>query len=98
MTTIRQFIQTSPTKANDLFAKLVETSGSAVKTRERLFSELKEELELQMRLEEQHLFPVLRKRKETKDLVPSISRPIPRRSLAIWASMPARSPAVGSRA
>ena len=70
MTTIRQLIQTSPTKANDLFAKLAETSGSAVKTRERLFSELKEELELQMKLEEQHLFPVLRKRKDTKELVP----------------------------
>src|SRR5215213_9767546 len=70
MPTIRQLIQTSPAKANELFAKLVETSGNAVKTRERLFSELKEELELQMKLEEQHLFPVLRKRKETKDLVP----------------------------
>jgi iron-sulfur cluster repair protein YtfE (RIC family) len=70
MTTIRQLIQTSPAKANELFAKLAETSGNAVKTRERLFSELKEELELQMRLEEQHLFPVLRKHKQTKDLVP----------------------------
>src|SRR3954447_21146436 len=70
MTTIRQLIQTSPAKANDLFARLAETSVNALKTRERLFSELKEELELQMRLEEQHLFPVLRKRKETKDLVP----------------------------
>src|SRR5215211_996247 len=70
MPTIRQLIQTSPAKANELFAKLADTSGNAVKTRERLFSELKEELELQMRLEEQHLFPVLRKRKETKDLVP----------------------------
>ena len=70
MLTIRQLIQTSPAKANELFAKLAETSGNAVKTRERLFAELKEELELQMRLEEQHLFPVLRKRKETKDLVP----------------------------
>src|SRR5689334_3182297 len=69
MPTIRQLIQTSPAKANELFAKLAETSGNAVKTRERLFAELKEELELQMRLEEQHLFPVLRKRKETKDLV-----------------------------
>ena len=69
MPTIRQLIQTSPTKANELFAKLAETSGNAVKTRERLFSELKEELELQMRLEEQHLFPVLRKHKQTKDLV-----------------------------
>src|SRR3954464_7549609 len=70
MPTIRQLIQTSPAKATELFAKLAETSGNAVKTRERLFAELKEELELQMRLEEQHLFPVLRKRKETKDLVP----------------------------
>src|SRR3954466_3369358 len=70
MPTIRQLIQTRPAKATELFAKLAETSGSAVKTRERLFAELKEELELQMRLEEQHLFPVLRKRKETKDLVP----------------------------
>jgi hypothetical protein len=70
MPTIRQLIQTSPAKATELFTKLVETSGNAVKTRERLFSELKEELELQMKLEEQHLFPVLKKRKETKDLVP----------------------------
>src|SRR3954451_11235808 len=69
MPTIRQLIQTSPAKATELFTKLVETSGNAVKTRERVFADLKEELELQMRLEEQHLFPVLRKRKETKDLV-----------------------------
>ena len=69
MPTIRQLIQTSPAKATELFTKLAETSGNAVKTRERLFSELKEELELQMRLEEQHLFPVLRKHKETKNLV-----------------------------
>src|SRR3954454_13670379 len=69
MPTIRQLIQTSPAKATELFAKLVESSGNAVKTRERLFSELKEELELQMKLEEQHLFPVLRKHKETKNLV-----------------------------
>src|SRR3954452_10600150 len=69
MPTIRQLIQTSPAKATELFARLAETSGNAVKTRERVFAELKEELELQIRLEEQHLFPVLRKRKETKDLV-----------------------------
>src|ERR1044072_9146548 len=70
MPTIRQLTQPSPAKANELFSKLAETSGNAVKTRERLFAELKEELDLQMRLDEQHLFPVLRKRKETKDLVP----------------------------
>jgi len=72
MTTIRQLLQTSPTKANDLFAKLVDTSDSAVKTREKLFSDLGAELELLARLEEEHLFPVLRKHKETKALVSEV--------------------------
>jgi hypothetical protein len=69
MTTIRQLIQTSPARANELFAKLVDTSENAVKTREKLFADLKEELELLASLEEQHLFPVLRKHKDLKDLV-----------------------------
>jgi hypothetical protein len=70
MTTIRRLIQTGPVKANELFAKLGDTSDTAVKTRERLFTELKEELELLARLEEEHIFPVLRKNKKTKGLVP----------------------------
>ena len=41
MPTIRQLIQTSPAKANELFAKLAETSPNAVKTRERLFADLR---------------------------------------------------------
>ena len=45
MTTIRQLIQTAPAKANELLAKLVDTSDTAVKTRERLFADLKSELE-----------------------------------------------------
>ncbi|MER2266912.1 DUF2382 domain-containing protein [Methylobacterium oxalidis] len=69
MTTIRQLIQTSPTKANELFAALADTSNNAVKTRERLLGDLKSELELLAKLEEEHLFPVLRKHKETKDLI-----------------------------
>jgi stress response protein YsnF len=69
MTTIKQLIQTSPAKADELLAKLVDTSDTAVKTRERLLSDLTAELELVAKLEEQHLFPVLRKHKETKDLV-----------------------------
>lgn len=69
MTTIRQFIQSGPNRANELFAKLVDTSESAVKTREKLFTDLKEELELLASMEEQHLFPVLKKHKELKDLV-----------------------------
>jgi len=69
MTTIRQFIRTNPAKANELLAKLVATSDNAVKTRERLLSDLKEELELFSQLEEEHLFPVLKKHKGTKTLV-----------------------------
>ena len=45
MTTIRQLLQTGPAKANELFAKLVDTSDGAIKTRERLFADLKAELE-----------------------------------------------------
>jgi stress response protein YsnF len=69
MTTIKQLIQTSPTKANELIAKLLDTSDTAIKTRERLLADLTAELELLAKLEEEHLFPVLRKHKETKDLV-----------------------------
>src|SRR3954447_12551888 len=69
MTTIKQLIQTSPTKASELFAALADTSNNAVKTRERLLGDLRSELELLAKLEEEHLFPVLRKHKETKDLV-----------------------------
>jgi stress response protein YsnF len=69
MTTIRQLLQNGPAKANELFAKLVDTSDGAIKTRERLFADLKAELDLLAKLEEEHLFPVLRKHKATKGLV-----------------------------
>src|SRR5215213_5834808 len=69
MTTIRQLIQTSPARANELFARLVDTSENAVKTREKLFAELQDELQRLASLAEQHLFPVLRKHKDLKDLV-----------------------------
>lgn len=67
--TNRKFSQTSPDKVNELFAKLLETSDSAVKTREKLFTSLKEELELLASLQEQYLFPVLRKHSEMAELV-----------------------------
>ena len=70
MATITQIIQNGPAKANQLFAKLAETTDGAVKTREKLLADLKAELELHAQLEEEHLFPVLRRHKETKDLVP----------------------------
>jgi hypothetical protein len=60
MSTNRRLSQTPPDKANELFEKLLATSESSVKTRERLFADLKEELELLATLQEEHLFPVLR--------------------------------------
>jgi hypothetical protein len=62
-------MQAGPAKANELFAKLLDTSEGAVKTREKLFTELKIELELHAGLEEQHLFPILRRNAETKGLI-----------------------------
>lgn len=64
----KRLSQTPPDKANELFEKLLATSESAIKTRERLFTELKEELELLAILQEEHLFPVLR-RTGMEDLV-----------------------------
>jgi iron-sulfur cluster repair protein YtfE (RIC family) len=66
---LRTLMQAGPAKANELFAKLSDTSDGAVKTREKLFTELKAELELHTSLEEQHLFPILRRNAETKELV-----------------------------
>ena len=67
--TLRTLMQAGPAKANELFTRLAETSDGALKTRERLFAELRTELEAHVELEEQHLFPVLRKHAETKELV-----------------------------
>lgn len=65
----RTMMQSGPAKANELFSRLAETSDGALKTREKLFAELKAELELHTSLEEQHLFPILRRNAETKELV-----------------------------
>lgn len=53
-----QSLRTPPDRANDLFEKLLATSDNAIKTRERLLADLKEELGLLATLQEQHLFPV----------------------------------------
>src|SRR5215207_8085110 len=64
MMTTKRFNQAPPDKANELFDKLLTTSNNAGKTRERLFADLKEELELLATLQEEHLFPVLRRHLE----------------------------------
>ncbi|MEO8716047.1 MAG: DUF2382 domain-containing protein [Acetobacteraceae bacterium] len=67
--TLRTLMQAGTAKANELFTRLSDTSDSALKTRERLFAELKSELEQHADLEEEHLFPILRKQGDTKDFV-----------------------------
>src|SRR3954469_7051457 len=68
MSATTRFSQTPPDKANELFDKLLATSDNAIKTRERLLADLKEELTLLAALQEEHLFPVLR-RHGMQDLV-----------------------------
>ncbi len=72
--TLRTLMQAGPAKANELFSRLSETSDTALKTRERLFTELKAGLEQHVDLEEQHLFPILRKQPESKELVTAAIR------------------------
>lgn len=56
-------------KAKRLFERIAEAGEGAKKTRERLFQELKQELELHTRVEEEHFYPALEEFDETKDLV-----------------------------
>ena len=56
-----RFSQTPPDRVNELFEKLLATSEQAVKTRERLFADLKAEFDILASLQEEHLFPLLRR-------------------------------------
>jgi len=68
MTLNRTIGQTPPDQANELFARLLDTTNEAVELREKLLVALSQELELLANLQEQHLFPVLEKNPETADL------------------------------
>lgn len=64
-----QLLKQDHQKAKRLFEQLSDTSDRAVKSRERLFAQLKQELELHTEVEEEHFYPALRDQEETKDLV-----------------------------
>jgi iron-sulfur cluster repair protein YtfE (RIC family) len=64
-----QLLKQDHQKAKRLFEQLSDTSDRAVKSRERLFAQLKQELELHTEVEEQHFYPALREQEETKDLI-----------------------------
>ena len=55
-------------KVSGIFEKLDATTERGVKTREELFTQLKQELDVHTRIEEEIFYPVLKEAKETEDL------------------------------
>lgn len=69
---IVDLIKREHTKITGQFEKLAETSNAAVKTRERLSAQLKTEVEVHAKVVQEHIYPLLRKNEETRDLVPDV--------------------------
>ena len=55
-------------KVADIFEKLDATTERGVKTREELFTQLKQELDVHTRIEEEIFYPVLKNASETEEL------------------------------
>ncbi|HEY0375683.1 MAG TPA: hemerythrin domain-containing protein [Pyrinomonadaceae bacterium] len=55
-------------KVSDIFEKLDATTERGVKTREELFTQLKQELDVHTRIEEEIFYPVLKNASETEEL------------------------------
>jgi hypothetical protein len=55
-------------KVSGIFEKLDATTERGVKTREELFTQLKQELDVHTRIEEEIFYPVLKEAKETEEL------------------------------
>lgn len=55
-------------KVSGIFEKLEPTTERGVKTREELFTQLKQELDVHARIEETILYPVLKEAQETEDI------------------------------
>ncbi len=64
-----QLLKQDHQKVKRLFERLGEASDGTAKQRERLFAELKRELELHTAVEEKHFYPALRDREEARELV-----------------------------
>jgi hypothetical protein len=61
-------MQGSPAKALELFTKLADPSDASAKARGKLFTELKAEIDLHLKTEEEYLLPILLKNPDTKAL------------------------------
>jgi hypothetical protein len=67
---IVQLMKTEHAKTTGLFDRIEQTSNNAVKTRERLFGQLKTGLEIQSKVSHDLVYPILRKHEEIRQLVP----------------------------
>jgi hypothetical protein len=63
-----ELLKTDHEKVSGIFSKLEETTERAIKTREELFTRLKEELDIHAHIEEAILYPVLRREAETREV------------------------------
>jgi len=72
--TFDEFIQDGLGKADSLFSRLAQSGPNAVKTRERLFLELKSELSDLSRFERHHLIPALGDQKKTLPLIKALEK------------------------
>lgn len=63
-----EFLKTDHEKVSGIMEKIDETTERGVKTREELFAQLKNELDLHAQLEEQLFYPALEDADETRDI------------------------------
>lgn len=66
---IFQLLKKDHKKVTAIFDKIEDTGNRAVKTREKLFEQLKEELEVHTEVEERVFYPALEASDETKSLI-----------------------------
>lgn len=55
-------------KVSGIFEKLESTTERAIKTREELFTQLKQELDIHTQIEEQIFYPAIKEAEETRDI------------------------------
>jgi hemerythrin-like domain-containing protein len=65
---IYEILEEDHETVGELLKKLDETTEQAAKTREKLFLELKTELNLHSYMEELHFYPLLKDRKDSKEV------------------------------
>lgn len=66
--TIFDLIEADHRKVESLFAKLEKTTERGAKTREKLYSELRQEITLHSEAEEKAIYPLLKEKEKTEEI------------------------------